>query len=72
MQNEWVVTVWLNQSSEICLLNAGINMRVFVVLKNPEHTVQSHVNTRRLNHFRIKWLNGHPFIVDFGQEVPVG
>jgi hypothetical protein len=42
-------------------------MGVFVVLKNPEHAVKPHVNTRRLNHFHIKWLNSHALIVNFGQ-----
>jgi hypothetical protein len=42
-------------------------MGIFVVIKNPKHAIQPHVNTRRLNHFQVEWLNGDALIINFSQ-----
>jgi len=71
VKDEWFITLWLNKPGEVCLLDAGIDVWVAVILKHPEESIKSHVNAGGLNHSGIKRLNAYPLGVDFSEQVAI-
>ena len=54
MQNKRLIRSHLNQARQILLRLSRINMRVLMVIKQTEETINPHVHTCRLNHRLIE------------------
>ena len=71
MQDEWLITLGLDQAGEVGLLDARVDVGVSVVLKDAEPAVKADVDARRLDHRLVEGLDGYASGVHFGKEVAV-
>lgn len=72
MQDERLVALGLDQPREVGLLDAGIDVRVAVILEDPEPAVEPHVEARWLDHGLVVRLEADPALGEFGLDVAVG
>ena len=71
VQDERLVAVRLHLAGQVGLVGRRVDVRVAVVLEDPEEPVEPHVDRRGLQHRRIPGLHGDPAGVDLGQDVAV-
>lgn len=69
MEDERLVTVRLDLTGQVGLLDGRIDMRIAVVLEHPEVAVQPHIDARGLHHRRVERVNANPPGIDLGPEV---
>jgi hypothetical protein len=71
MQNEWFLAHRLDGPSQLRLVSRGVDMGIPMVLKNPEISIETDINARRLNHLDGIWFEPDAASIDFGLDVPV-
>ena len=71
VQNEGLVTLGLDQASEVRLLDGGINVRVLVILEYSEPAVQAHVHAGRLDHRLVVGLKADSASGKLGLDIAV-
>ena len=71
MQHERLITLGLDQASEVWLLDGGINVRVLVILKDPEPSIQTHVHAGRLDHRLVVGLEADAAGSELGLDIAV-
>ena len=71
VQDERLVTLGLDLAGQVGLLDRGVDVRVLVVVEDPEETVQPDVDARRLDHRSVVGLDGDAVRFDFGEDVAV-
>lgn len=72
MQDERLVLLRLDQPREIRLLDRRIDVRVSMVLEDPEVTVQTDIDAGRLDHLRLKGVDSDPSGFDLSNDVTIG
>ncbi len=72
MQHERFLAERFNQTCQVGLVDGRIDVRVTVVLEDPEVAVQTDVHTRRLHHLRVIGLEHDALGFDRGSDIPVG
>ena len=72
VQDERLVALGLDQPGEVGLLVRRVDVRVAVVLEDPEEAVDAHVDRRRLDHPLVEGLEDHASGRDLGLDVAVG
>jgi hypothetical protein len=53
------------------LFDRWVDYLVLVVFKDPEETVQTHINAGGLNHLWFEGLDLNPAGLDFGGDIPI-
>ena len=64
--------VGLDQPGQVGLLDRRVDVRVAVVLEDPEVAVEPHVDARGLHHAGVVRLEHDPAGIDLGGDVAVG
>ena len=72
MQDEGLFVVGLDQPGQVGLFHGGVDVRVAVVLEDPEVPVQPDVNAGRLDQFGIVRIELDPPGLDLGLDVTIG
>ena len=72
VQDERLVAVRLDQPGQVGLLVGRVDVRVPVVLEDPEEPVEADVDAGRLDHRRVVRVEADPAGVDLGPDVAVG
>jgi hypothetical protein len=72
VQDERLVALGLDLAGEVRLVGGRVDVRVAVVLEDPEEPVQPDVDGAGLQHRRVPGIHGHPPGVDLGEDVAVG
>ena len=72
MENEGLLGAHLDELGEVGLLLGGIDMRVAMVLEDPEVAIKAHVDTGWLDHARVVGLQRHSPSLDLSTQVSVG
>jgi hypothetical protein len=72
MQDERLIRPSLDQPSQVGLLFGGVDVRIKVVLEDAEIAIESDIDTRRLNHPLVVWVEAHSASMEFGTEIAVG
>lgn len=71
MQDEWIITLWLEEAGEVRLFLAWIDVRVAVIFEDSKPPVETNVDAGWLHHALVKGVDSDPASVDFGQDVAV-
>ena len=72
MQDERLVDGWLDQAGQVGLLDRGIDVRVAVVLEDPEVLINPDVDAGRLDHDRVVGIEDDAARRELGPDVAVG
>ncbi len=72
VQDERLVALGLDHPGQVRLVGGGVDVRVAVVLEDPEVAVEPEVDARGLDHRLVVGLHGDPLRLDLGQDVAVG
>src|SRR5581483_2740858 len=72
MQDKRIVAFGLHQPGQVRLFDRRIDMRVAVVLENPEVPIQSYIDTRWLDQFGSIRIELDPPGLDLGSDVSIG
>ena len=71
MQDERLLTLGLDEAGEVGLLDRRVDVRIAVVLEDPEVPIEPYVEARRLDHLRVVRLELDPPGLEFRANVPV-
>ena len=71
VQDEGLVAVGLDLAGEVGLVRSRVDVRVAMVLEDPEVPVQPDVDRRGLHHRGVEGVHRDPTRLDLGQHVAV-
>ena len=71
MQDERLIAHTLKEPGEVRLLDARVNVRVAVVLEDPEPAIKAHVDARGLDHRLVEGFDAHAPGIHFSDEIAV-
>src|SRR5690348_15082985 len=71
VQDEGLVALGLDLPGQVGLIRGGIDVRVHMVLEDPEVAIQAHVDARRLEHRLVPRVHHDPLGVDLMEDVAV-
>ena len=72
MQDKRVVVIGLDQPGQVGLLHGRVDVRVAVILEDPEVPVQPDIDAGRLDEFGIVRVELDPSGLDLGLDVTIG
>jgi hypothetical protein len=72
VQDERLLHRRLDEAGQVGLLDSGIDVRVAVVLEHPKVLIDPDVDTGRLDHDRIVWIEHDAARRELGSDVAVG
>ena len=72
MQDERFVVAHLDLAGQVGLVGGGVDVRVLVVVEDPEELVEPHVDAGRLDHLAVEGVERDTPGVDLGEDVAVG
>ena len=61
----------LDLAGQVGLVGRGVDVRVLVVVEDPEELVEPHVDARRLDHAGVEGIEADASGLDLGQDVAV-